>query len=126
MQKSMCLANLGFWQDKAEPGKGNQRHAGEKIVRAKAKALQVSICHQGNGVWGTHLLQVGEGERHNQVERPVEACGHTHPSAPKPEWVDLRNIWAMARNLALPLGCKPTALDPPQLGRQRGKQVAPP
>ena len=52
MQKSLCLANLGFWQDKAEPGKGNQRHAGEKIVRAKAKALQVSIGHQGNGVWG--------------------------------------------------------------------------
>ena len=48
----MCSANLGFWQDKAEPGKGNQRHAGEKIVRAKTKALQVSIGHQGNGVWG--------------------------------------------------------------------------
>ena len=122
----MCSANLGFWQDKAEPGKGNQRHASEKIVRAKTKALQVSICHQGNGVWGTHLLQVGEGERHNQVERPVEACGHADPSAPEPEWVDLRNILAIARNLALPLGCKPTALDPPQLGRQRGKQVAPP
>ena len=39
----MCSANLGFWQDKAEPGKGNQGHAGEKIVCAKTKALQVSI-----------------------------------------------------------------------------------
>ena len=52
MQKSLCLANLGFWQDKAEPGKGNQRHAGKKIVRAKAEALQVSSGHHGNGVWG--------------------------------------------------------------------------
>ena len=52
MQKSLCSANLGFWQDKTEPGEGNPCHAGEKIVRAKTKALQVSIGHQGKGVWG--------------------------------------------------------------------------
>ena len=39
------------------------------------------------------LLQVGEGEGHNQVERPVEPGGDAHSAGSEPERVDLSNVF---------------------------------
>ena len=41
------------------------------------------------------LLQVGEGEGHDQVERPVEPGGDAHPAGSEPERVDLGNVFEL-------------------------------
>ena len=41
------------------------------------------------------LLQVGEGEGHDQVERPVEPGGDAHPAGSEPERVDLSNVFEL-------------------------------
>ena len=42
LRQSMC-SYLGFWQNKCEPHRGNNSHAGKKIVGSKTKTLWVSI-----------------------------------------------------------------------------------
>ena len=41
------------------------------------------------------LLQVGEGEGHDEVERPVEPGGDAHPAGSEPERVDLSNVFEL-------------------------------